>query len=99
LERALKLSEKCLLGVNNRNLKNIWCRFKYQFTFEETTWSVTFIGHWKWYCHPADIAMMQDHDIHAFLRVKVLWNNHDQIRHLLRYLVCLSWFKLILLKQ
>jgi indole-3-glycerol phosphate synthase len=23
LERALKLSEKCLLGVNNRNLKNI----------------------------------------------------------------------------
>lgn len=67
LERALKLSDQCLLGVNNRNLKtfdvdlNISLRLKK--LLEPTRLLVTESG----IATPNDVQMMQEHDIHSFL--------------------------------
>lgn len=67
LERALRLSEQCLLGVNNRNLKtfevdlNTSLRLKQQ--LDPSRLLVTESG----IATPADVAMMQEHDIHTFL--------------------------------
>ena len=67
LERALKLSDRCILGVNNRNLKtfdvdlNTSVRLKK--LLEPSRLLVTESG----IATPADVTMMQDHDIHAFL--------------------------------
>lgn len=67
LERALKLSDRCILGVNNRNLKtfdvdlNTSVRLKK--LLEPSRLLVTESG----IATPADVAMMQEHDIHAFL--------------------------------
>ena len=67
LERALKLSEKCLLGVNNRNLKtfdvDLNTSLRLKKLLDPSRLLVTESG----IATPADIAMMQDHDIHAFL--------------------------------
>jgi indole-3-glycerol phosphate synthase len=67
LERALQLSERCLLGVNNRNLKtfdvdlNTSLRLKQ--LLEPSRLLVTESG----IATPDDVAMMQTNDIHAFL--------------------------------
>lgn len=67
LERALKLSDRCILGVNNRNLKtfdvdlNTSVRLKK--LLEPSRLLVTESG----IATPADVTMMQNHDIHAFL--------------------------------
>ncbi|WP_296283161.1 indole-3-glycerol phosphate synthase TrpC [uncultured Acinetobacter sp.] len=67
LERALKLSNRCILGVNNRNLKtfdvdlNTSVRLKK--LLEPSRLLVTESG----IATPADVTMMQNHDIHAFL--------------------------------
>ncbi|SDX99264.1 indole-3-glycerol phosphate synthase TrpC [Acinetobacter kyonggiensis] len=67
LERAMKLSERCLLGVNNRNLKtfevdlNISLRLKK--LLEPSRLLVTESG----IATPEDVRMMQENDIHAFL--------------------------------
>ena len=67
LERALRLSEQCILGVNNRNLKtfdvdlNTSLRLKKM--LDPSRLLVTESG----IATPEDVAMMQEHDIHAFL--------------------------------
>lgn len=67
LERAMKLSERCLLGVNNRNLKtfevdlNISLRLKK--LLEPSRLLVTESG----IATPEDVRIMQENDIHAFL--------------------------------
>lgn len=67
LERALKLSERCLLGVNNRNLKtfevdlNISLRLKK--LLEPSRLLITESG----IATPEDVRLMQENDIHAFL--------------------------------
>lgn len=67
LERAMKLSERCLLGVNNRNLKtfevdlNISLRLKK--LLEPSRLLITESG----IATPEDVRLMQEHDIHAFL--------------------------------
>lgn len=67
LERALKLSDRCLLGVNNRNLKtfdvdlNISLRLKK--LLDPSRLLVTESG----IATVDDVAMMQKNDIHAFL--------------------------------
>lgn len=67
LERAMRLSERCLLGVNNRNLKtfevdlNISLRLKK--LLEPSRLLVTESG----IATPEDVRIMQENDIHAFL--------------------------------
>ncbi len=67
LERALRLNDRCLLGVNNRNLKtfdvdlNTSLRLKKM--LDPSRLLVTESG----IATPEDVAMMQEHDIHAFL--------------------------------
>ena len=67
LERAMRLSERCLLGVNNRNLKtfevdlNISLRLKK--LLEPSRLLITESG----IATPEDVRLMQKNDIHAFL--------------------------------
>ena len=67
LERAMRLSERCLLGVNNRNLKtfevdlNISLRLKK--LLEPSRLLITESG----IATPEDVCLMQENDIHAFL--------------------------------
>lgn len=67
LGRALKLSDRCLLGVNNRNLKtfdvDLNTSLRLKKLLEPSRLLVTESG----IATPADIAMMQEHDIHTFL--------------------------------
>ena len=67
LNRALKLSEQCLLGVNNRNLKtfdvDLNTSLRLKKLLDPSRLLVTESG----IATPADVAMMQEHDIHAFL--------------------------------
>ncbi|WP_089603568.1 indole-3-glycerol phosphate synthase TrpC [Acinetobacter piscicola] len=67
LERAMKLSERCILGVNNRNLKNfdvdLNTSLRLKRLLDPSRLLVTESG----IATPADVAMMQEHDIHAFL--------------------------------
>lgn len=67
LERAMKLSERCLLGVNNRNLKtfdvDLNTSIRLKKLLEPSRLLVTESG----IATPQDVKMMQEHDIHAFL--------------------------------
>src|SRR5690606_32365654 len=67
LERALKLSDRCLLGVNNRNLKtfdvDLDTSIRLKNLLDPSRLLVTESG----IAIPADVAMMQQHDIHAYL--------------------------------
>lgn len=67
LERALRLNDRCLLGVNNRNLKtfdvDLNTSLRLKKLLEPSRLLVTESG----IATPADVAMMQEHDIHAFL--------------------------------
>lgn len=67
LERAMRLSDNCLLGVNNRNLKtfdvDLNTSLRLKKLLEPSRLLVTESG----IATPADVAMMQEHDIHAFL--------------------------------
>lgn len=67
LERALKLSDRCLLGVNNRNLKtfdvDLNTSLRLKKLLDPSRLLVTESG----IATPADVKMMQDHEIHAFL--------------------------------
>ncbi|MEN3968580.1 indole-3-glycerol phosphate synthase TrpC [Acinetobacter sp. BWR-L5] len=67
LERALRLSERCVLGVNNRNLKtfdvDLNTSIRLKKLLEPSRLLVTESG----IATPADVAMMQEHEIHAFL--------------------------------
>jgi indole-3-glycerol phosphate synthase len=67
LERALMLSEQCLLGVNNRNLKtfdvDLNTSLRLKKLLDPTRLLVTESG----IATPADVQMMLEHDIHSFL--------------------------------
>ena len=67
LERALKLSEQCLLGVNNRNLKTFEVDLNTSLRLKKLLDPSRLLVTESGIATPADIAMMQDHDIHAFL--------------------------------
>lgn len=67
LERALKLSEQCLLGVNNRNLKtfevDLNTSIRLKRLLDPSRLLITESG----IATPDDVALMQKNDIHAFL--------------------------------
>ena len=67
LERALRLSERCLLGVNNRNLKtfevNLNISLRLKKLLEPSRLLITESG----IATPEDVRLMQENDIHAFL--------------------------------
>ncbi|OTG65432.1 indole-3-glycerol phosphate synthase TrpC [Acinetobacter silvestris] len=67
LERAMKLSECCLLGVNNRNLKtfdvDLNTSLRLKKLLEPSRLLITESG----IATPEDVRLMQEHDIHAFL--------------------------------
>ncbi|QIO08329.1 indole-3-glycerol phosphate synthase TrpC [Acinetobacter lanii] len=67
LERALRLNERCLLGVNNRNLKtfdvDLNTSLRLKKLLDPTRLLVTESG----IATPEDVQMMQQNDIHAFL--------------------------------
>lgn len=67
LERALKLSDRCILGVNNRNLKtfevDLNTSLRLKKLLEPSRLLVTESG----IATPDDVAMMQANNIHTFL--------------------------------
>lgn len=67
LERALRLSEQCILGVNNRNLKtfdvDLNTSLRLKRLLDPSRLLVTESG----IASPDDVQMMQQNDIHAFL--------------------------------
>lgn len=67
LERALRLSEKCILGVNNRNLKTFYVDLNTSLRLKRLLDPSRLLVTESGIATPDDIAMMQEHDIHAFL--------------------------------
>lgn len=67
LERALQLSERCLLGVNNRNLKTFAVDLNTSLRLKKLLDPARLLITESGIAAPADVAMMQEHDIHAFL--------------------------------
>ncbi|MEG2358281.1 indole-3-glycerol phosphate synthase TrpC [Acinetobacter sp.] len=67
LERALRLSERCLLGVNNRNLKTFAVDLNTSLRLKKLLDPARLLITESGIATPADVAMMQKHDIHAFL--------------------------------
>lgn len=67
LERALRLSERCLLGVNNRNLKTFAVDLNTSLRLKKLLDPARLLITESGIAAPADVAMMQQHDIHAFL--------------------------------
>lgn len=67
LERALQLSERCLLGVNNRNLKTFAVDLNTSLRLKKLLDPARLLITESGIAAPADVAMMQQHDIHAFL--------------------------------
>ena len=67
LERALKLDDRCLLGVNNRNLKtfdvDLNTSLRLKKLLDPSRLLVTESG----IATPSDVALMQEHGIHSFL--------------------------------
>ena len=67
LERALMLDARCILGVNNRNLKtfdvDLNTSLRLKKLLDPSRLLVTESG----IATPADVAMMQENDIHTFL--------------------------------
>ncbi len=95
LERALRLPERCILGVNNRNLKtfdvDLNTSIRLKKLLEPSRLLVTESG----IATPADVAMMQEHDIHAFLVGESFMKQPVQITPLLSYLEHLNHFNRI----
>ena len=67
LERALKLSEQCILGVNNRNLKTFEVDLNTSLRLKKLLPASRLLVTESGIATPADVAMMQAHDIHTFL--------------------------------
>ena len=67
LERALKLSERCILGVNNRNLKTFEVDLNTSLRLKKLLPASRLLVTESGIATPADVAMMQAHDIHTFL--------------------------------
>ena len=67
LERALNLSERCILGVNNRNLKTFEVDLNTSLRLKKLLPPARLLVTESGIATPEDIRMMQDHDIHSFL--------------------------------
>ena len=67
LERALRLDERCLLGVNNRNLKTFEVDLNTSLRLKKLLNPSRLLVTESGIATPADVAMMQENDIHAFL--------------------------------
>lgn len=67
LERALKLSDRCLLGVNNRNLKTFDVDLNTSLRLKNLLDPKRLLVTESGIATPADVAMMQANDIHTFL--------------------------------
>ncbi|MCF8998926.1 indole-3-glycerol phosphate synthase TrpC [Acinetobacter nectaris] len=67
LERALKLNEKCLLGVNNRDLKTFKVDLKNSIRLKELLPAERMLITESGIATPKDVAKMQKHHIHHFL--------------------------------
>lgn len=67
LERAMKLSERCLLGVNNRNLKTFDVDLNTSIRLKKLLAPSRLLVTESGIATPNDVHMMQEHDIHAFL--------------------------------
>lgn len=67
LERALKLSERCLLGVNNRNLKTFEVDLNTSLRLKKLLDPSRLLVTESGIATPNDVAMMQAHEIYAFL--------------------------------
>ncbi len=67
LERALKLSDRCLLGVNNRNLKTFDVDLNTSIHLKKLLDPARLLVTESGIATPEDVAMMQENDIHAFL--------------------------------
>ena len=67
MERALKLSEQCLLGVNNRNLKTFDVDLNTSIRLKKLLPSSRLLITESGIATPDDVRMMQEHDIHSFL--------------------------------
>ncbi|SST05531.1 Indole-3-glycerol phosphate synthase(IGPS) [Acinetobacter baumannii] len=67
LERALKLSEQCLLGVNNRNLKTFDVDLNTTIRLKKLLPASRLLITESGIATPDDVRMMQEHDIHSFL--------------------------------
>ena len=67
LERALKLSDRCLLGVNNRNLKTFEVDLNTSLRLKKLLDPSRLLVTESGIASTDDVAMMQQHDIHAFL--------------------------------
>ena len=67
LERALKLSEQCILGVNNRNLKTFDVNLNTSLRLKKLLPASRVLVTESGIATPADVEMMQTNDIHTFL--------------------------------
>ena len=67
LERALNLSERCILGVNNRNLKTFEVDLNTSLRLKKLLPPARLLVTESGIATPEDVRMMQDHDIHSFL--------------------------------
>ncbi|WP_336143631.1 indole-3-glycerol phosphate synthase TrpC [Acinetobacter sp. 102] len=67
LERALKLSEQCILGVNNRNLKTFDVDLNTSLRLKKLLPTSRILVTESGIATPADVEMMQANDIHTFL--------------------------------
>ena len=67
LERALKLSEQCILGVNNRNLKTFDVDLNTSLRLKKLLPASRVLVTESGIATPADVQMMQENDIHTFL--------------------------------
>ena len=67
LERALKLSEQCILGVNNRNLKTFDVDLNTSLRLKKLLPTSRVLVTESGIATPADVEIMQANDIHTFL--------------------------------
>ena len=67
LERASKLSDRCILGVNNRNLKTFDVDLNTSLRLKKLLGPTRLLVTESGIATPSDVQMMQEHDIHSFL--------------------------------
>lgn len=67
LERALKLSDQCILGVNNRNLKTFDVDLNTSIRLKQLLDPRRLLVTESGIASAEDVKLMQEHDIHSFL--------------------------------
>ena len=67
LERAMKLSEQCILGVNNRNLKTFEVDLNISLRLKKLLGPSRLLITESGIATPEDVRLMQENNIHAFL--------------------------------